>query len=144
MNLFFLLPTAGGLRIVLEPDGIDFNRATNVTCYAGTFFGPDGNQYAYSAAGVATGTDFGPYIFNGTTSDVWLRCTVNSGTLDGGSSSTGTWLSGVAEPAWYIVDSSADDGAETASITVEAATDSGGSNIVDSETYTLSASYITL
>ena len=66
----------------------------------------------------------------------YVRCTVNSGTLSGGDA-TGSWIALSTTRAWYVTQ--AGTGVTTANITVEIATDSGGTDVRASNTLDLHA-----
>lgn len=66
----------------------------------------------------------------------WVRMTVNSGTTPSGSS-TGSWLSLATARTWTLTRTSV--GTTTANVTVAIATDSGGSNVVATRTFTMTA-----
>ena len=87
-------------------------------------------------------TSAGDWLDSGDGSDLYIQC-VTSDSLSG-DLSDGSWLSLTTNRQWYIFDNSADDGAVTASFTLNIATDSGGSNIIDTQTFTPTASFITL
>lgn len=73
---------------------------------------------------------------SGIGSSYWLRVTVNSGSSLTGSS-TGTWLQLSTSRSFNLTSSG--NGVLSTNITIEIATDSGGSNIVASASATLSA-----
>jgi hypothetical protein len=66
----------------------------------------------------------------------WVRATVTSGGLSGGSG-TGTWLQLSSSRNWQRNRTTV--GSSAGTITLEIATDSGGTNIVTSGSYTLTA-----
>lgn len=106
-------------------------------CYAGVSLNADGTEYAWSAAGSATGFDLGNWLVNGSASEFWARCTLNAGTLDGANSGVGSWLRLNTTRNWAILRTV--NGADTADIDIDIATDSGGANIFASANYALSA-----
>ena len=149
MSLFLLLPTSTSPSGNLPADDIGMNDTNaDVTCYSGVSVNSDGNVYWIGTTGPGninlTDEDKGSYIDGGSTSDFWVRCTVNSGTLDAGSDSTGVWLACTTTRNWYVRDTSQDDVAVTADIDVELALDSSGSLIEDTANYTPSANWVTI
>lgn len=86
-----------------------------------------GNWYTPTTAGVGTGK--------------YVRCTVNSGSLSGGSSATGSWLQINTNRSWNCQRGStpAEFGTSEANITIEVSEDSGGSPVQNSGTYTIKA-----
>lgn len=70
-------------------------------------------------------------------SNYWVRVTATSGTFGPPGDSTGTWLSLASSRIWYR--SRASVGSSTVTATVEIATDSSGTNIIDTATVTLVA-----
>lgn len=111
--------------------------SSNDPTHAGIHLSNTGIEYAFSSAGSATGSDLGPWLESGTVGDFWVRATVNSGALAGGTA--GVWQSLSLSRSWWIEDASLVGGAVTASVTVEISTDSAGGTIIDSATYSLSA-----
>lgn len=59
-----------------------------------------------------------------------------------GSAATGTWLNVSTNPHWLLRDTTADDGAQTGTLTLSIS-DDGGSTTLDSATYAFSADYDT-
>lgn len=150
MSLFFLLPTSYVASVSLPPDESRFHQSnTSVQCFAGWHLESSTDKiYIVGTTGpgnlLLTKVDLGTYIQSGISSDYWFRCTLNSGTLAPGADNVDTWYQATADLAWYVQDTTADDGSVDANFTIEVATDSGGSNIIASETYTPTADYITL
>lgn len=108
-------------------------------CYAGVYLKNDGVEYSYSNAGVAEGTNLGDYVDVGDAANLYVRCTLNSGTLDGANAGTGSWLQLNTSRGWAIADTTTTGGADTGNITLEIDTEGDGSNIIQSQTYALSA-----
>jgi hypothetical protein len=93
---------------------------------AGVTFSPNG-----ILAGLGTGTSVGNNWFSPTTSaagdNYWIRLTVNSGTSPS-SGTTGTWLQLNTNRSWdWVVSVNI---TITADVTIQIASDSGGTNIV--------------
>lgn len=151
MSLFFFLPTVGGSPSVSLPaDEAQFHQSnTSVQCFAGWHLDSSADKI-WIVGTTAPGNlnlkkvDLGEYILSGQASDFWFRCTLNSGTLAAGADNVDTWYQATADLAWYVQDTTADDGSVDANFTIEVALDSGGTTIIASETYTPSASYVTL
>lgn len=125
------------LSATLAGDNAAHTNSVPTNCYAGVSLNSNGTEYAYSALGSATGTDLGDWLESGSADQFWARCTLNAGTLDGANSGTGSWLQLSTTRNWAIVRTTV--GTDTADIDIDIATDSGGSNIVASANYTLSA-----
>lgn len=127
-----------GVLVSLGPDDSTYHQERNqANCYAGVGLYSDGKQM-YSDETLAW-QEVQIYLLSGANSEVWVRATLNSGSLDAGSSATGSWLALTSNRIWYIVDTTSNDFPSGASVTLEVATDSGGSTIIATETYTLSA-----
>jgi hypothetical protein len=115
------------------------NSRTDATCSAGVRLNADGTvQYmtpagAWTAATVPTGEWLGT---GGR--DYWVRCTVNSGTLDVGT--TSSWLSLDTDRLFNEVQATA--GVDTANITLEIAADSSGSEVLATAVFDISATYV--
>lgn len=107
-------------------------------CYAGVYLKNDGVEWAYSNAGVPEGTNLGDWLEVGTTSEMWVRCTLNAGTLDGANSGTGSWLAMTTSRGWAVVDTTIPGGPDTANFDLEMATDAGGVNIIETKNYIVS------
>lgn len=122
------------------------NWQINTITYAGVRLANDGTQY-YKGPGDTWAADLdsgkNPWLVQGSAGDFWVRATLNSSTsgLNDTTSGVDSWLQLNTTRSWSIVDSVAGipTTAEEASLTLEIATDSGGSNIVATETYTLRA-----
>lgn len=129
---------AAALTATLDPDSLDYhNLINNTNTYAGVQINADGYQYYANSTG--TWIQMTSYWADGNSSALyWVRAT-SSDTLDWVDSGTGSWLQCNTTRNWGIVDTTAGVIPETASVTIDIATDSGGSNIVATETYTLSA-----
>ena len=121
----------------LEGGGANHSQtANNIDVWAGVHLDNDGTEYAYSATGTAQGITLTSWLDSGSADTIWVRATLDSGTLtdDAG---TDTWLSLANDRAWAIKRASLGTG--TAQVTLETATDSQGTNILESATYTLTA-----
>jgi hypothetical protein len=118
----------------------NFSGVDNPT-YAGMQFTAASRYNSYDSDGSVT--DRGAYAtgYNPTT-ELWIRCTHNSGTAPSGST-LGTWLQISTTRGWYISDSNGSASAVNSNWTIDIATDSGGSTIVATQTYTPQANYST-
>ncbi len=67
----------------------------------------------------------------------WVRCTLTSGTVSGGSAATGSWLALSSSRLWQKTTTAV--GLVEFTATIEIATDSGGTNIVSSGSFTIQA-----
>ena len=105
---------------------------------AGVYLKSDGVEYAYAANGTAEGTSLGSYVSGLSTSALWARATVISGTLTSGT--TGSWLGLGTSRGWYVTREGTNYGESIVVLNIEVATDSGGSNVIDTAQYTLTAS----
>jgi hypothetical protein len=127
------------LAVSLAGTQLEHNQTRlNLDCFAGVTIHSNGNEYAVGNDGDIDAHNLGPWLDGGETSQVWVRCSVNSGSL-GGSSATGVWLATTTTRTWQIIDTTDNATPVTAQITVELAFDSAGTIIADSETYNLSA-----
>ena len=108
------------------------------TVSAGVHLATDGEEWAISSAGTLEGDSQGNWLDVGSNTDFWVRCTLNNGTLDAYNSGTGTWLALTSARSWGV-EKIAGKGTDSASITLEIASDAGGSNIIDSQGYIIQA-----
>lgn len=106
------------------------------TIHAGVHIRNDGVEWAWSDTGAEEGTNLGNWLESGAAGDFWIRCTLNSGTLDGADAGTGSWLACSTSRSWAIEKASG-FGQETANITLEIATDASGTNVIDTQSYDL-------
>lgn len=129
------------LNATLEPDDIGYhNSRTNNTTYSGVQLNSNGTQYRAAAAGSWTDVGGGHWLDSGTNADFWVRATLVAGTMDWLNSGYGTWLQLNVSRNWGLVDTSPGVAAETGTVRLEIATDSGGANIIAGPVdYTLSA-----
>jgi hypothetical protein len=104
------------------------------TATAGVTFGTDGS-ISFNGSGPAADTNWRRPTLAGVGSSFWVRATVNSGTLSSGTS--GSWLQLNSARSWTKTSTGA--GLLTCSITLQVASDAGGTNIVSSGTYSLQA-----
>ncbi len=103
-------------------------------------------QYALANTGVASyatinngsGNIPGEWLPSGTPANYDVRATLNSGSLDGSSSATGSWLNLGTGRAWLVQRLSA--GVQAANLTIEIR-DAGTLAVVDTATVVLSATY---
>ena len=82
----------------------------------------DGRVYYSLLNGSTSAPALGEWKFGGVNdqvSDYEVRCTVNSGTLDGSSSATGTWLACTTDREWGVTRAQPTLGNTSAQITVE-------------------------
>jgi len=85
-----------------------------------------------------TYTNMGSWRGSGTSADFEVRCTLDSGTLDSGT--TGTWLSMSSSREWWCrVGPSAGFATQTASITLEIRLAASPFTVLDSSSHTLTA-----
>ncbi|KKN64456.1 hypothetical protein LCGC14_0491440 [marine sediment metagenome] len=106
-------------------------------CYAGILLDPDGNEYAMYASDSTNGDDLIPHwLITGTINDFWVRLTFNSGdALVGTSMTPGVWYA-MSSLRWAYL-STGGPQSKTCNITLNIATDSGGSNIIETKVYVL-------
>lgn len=122
-----LLGSGNGLVIPLVvPDAQDTQLSPNQP-FAAISFQTDGQITATGAANTRWHASGGAF---------WVRATVTSGTTPSGSL-TATWLALSASRSWTLSRSSV--GVTACSLTFEIATDSGGVNIVTSDSATITA-----
>ena len=110
-------------------------------CVAGVSLNSSGVEYAYSSAGSATGTNLGSWLQGGVNSDFYVRCTVLTGTLSGGTEDT--WEVMSSTRGYYITDTAAGPPKQT-TIRLEIDTVGDGSNVVATAAYYLEAERTTL
>ena len=131
------------LAVTLYPDTFTLHTTgDNDPTYSGIQLNSNGTQYRYAFNGGTLGLT--TWLLGGTAAQFWARCTVNAGTLDGGSSATGTWLNLAITRDWYITDSIPNSGTVTVDFDIEIATDASGVDIIKSQNYTPETTYNTL
>lgn len=129
------------LNAALAPDSTTYHQVRfGLTCYSGVKLDSDGSQYYMDNTG-AWQVDTSPntWLIAGTSDKFWVRATLNSGSLDHLNSGTGSWLQLNTDKNWAFFDSTSGDGADAVSLTLEISTNSSGTNILDTVTYTMSA-----
>jgi len=124
------------LTVSMAAGGITNARVFS-TCYAAVSFNTDGNEWASTNAGSLT-VSRGQWLDVGTSAEVWIEYTVNSGSLNwlgwaGRKQLTTTRTAGVfkASPAGF----------HTANVTFRMYDAASGGNLLDTKTYTISAEY---
>lgn len=129
------------LDATLEPDDTGYhNFQLNSSTYSGVQLNADGVQYRATAGGGWTGVGGGHWLVSGTAAQFWVRATLVTGTMDWVNSGYGSWLQLDTTRNWGLVDTSPGVAAETGTVRLEIATDSGGANIIAGPVdYTLSA-----
>lgn len=140
INPFLSPPGGGGPVVTLTDFNVNWSRAS--FCYAGVRVNADGTVDRHGSIGTAYGqmnaeTDW--IIPNEDASGLYeVRCTLNSGTLEGSSDATGSWLALSSDRLWRVFDNSYPPAtAETAELFIEIRYDGG--SVLDSCTVNLSA-----
>jgi len=114
------------------------NSRNNATCSAGIRLNADGHVQYMTPAGQWTDANVPSGEWLGTGGrDYWVRCTVNSGTLDVGT--TGSWLALDTDRIFNEVQ--ATEGVDTANITLEIAADDAGAEVLTTAVFDISATY---
>lgn len=134
---------AGAWKVVYQAVTVAISNQNISDSAAGA---PSLASYGLANTGVASwatinsgsGTFGGEWLPSGTASNYDVRVTVNSGSLDGSSSATGSWLNLGTTRSWAVARSSV--GNQSANLTVEIR-DAGTLSVLDSATITLSATY---
>ena len=140
--MFVAMALGGGGGFQTSLAGTKFQHSrfrTDLDCYAGVYLKNDGVEWAWSNSGVWEGGNLGNWLDVGTAAELWVRCTLNSGTLDASNAGVDTWLTLSVNRNWAIVDTTLTGGPDTANFVLEIATDAAGSNIIDTKTYALQA-----
>lgn len=107
---------------------------TSGTAYATVKVDADGDLYE-SISGSGSGfTSYETWLDSGLNSEVWVECTVNSGSLDT-SAGTGSRLACTSDRIWGI--ECATDCLQTANITLDFYDAASGGSLLDSQTVTL-------
>lgn len=135
--------TAGKIAQLLAAD-LSRTRLNN-QCYSGIQLHSNGNAYKVRADGTDPSGDSPLFQWrvSGESGDFYVRATLNSGVLDGFNSGTNpTTLPMSTTRTWGVLDNIDDATNETASVTIEIATESGMTNIVASRTYTFDADWL--
>jgi hypothetical protein len=135
MNM--MMGAAGGVIVNPLPGGTSHGISEFGAITVALTFGNDGSVVA-----TATGVDYwsqGPvnhrWFTSFPSSTYYVRATVTFGSVSGGT--TGTWLSTDVNRSWSRNRSTV--GTSSATLLIEIAADSNGSNIITSGSYTISA-----
>jgi len=123
--------------IVLPSNTFITNNSTG-TCYSGLKIGSDGNLYERQAAG--GWSRFGTWLFIGTAANYYVQRTVTSGSLT--TDAGGPVGSGLQLNADRIYDIQISYGEKLATVKFEIATESAGTTIVASNSYSFVASSV--
>jgi hypothetical protein len=110
-------------------------QSVSLNVYSNTFGGADKSTINYSATVGGGGSSPKPWYIAppSAPTSIWARLTVTAGTSPDSGSAVGSWVSIAGTSAgWTWTRSVA--GTTTATVTVELATDSGGSDIVVTQT----------
>ncbi len=128
--------TGGGGNPYFAFTGGNVTSLSSGTPNAGVTLQSDGTCTFLSSGGSApTSNQWFTPTTTGIGSTHWVFCTVNSGSLSGGTA--GVWLALSAGQSFSRNRTTV--GTSAANITLQLATDSGGANIVDSATFNLDA-----
>lgn len=124
----------GGAPVVL------FNRQIEefggADCYAGYQLASNGDENFAESQGSLQWSDSGNnWLRSGSSAGYWVNVSASGATLAAGSSATGSWLQLSTTRSWYLSDLIGANKLTT--LTVQVASDSGGSNVVASCTVTL-------
>lgn len=124
-------------RVHLTDRTYDSTQSSPTDAYAGVQYRSAGGEYGMnnstSLSWNYSGTD---WLVRGSAGDYWIKATPTGGTIQG--SATSTWLQLNADRGWYI--SELGLGSDSTSLLIEVATDSGGTNVIESCTVALSVS----
>jgi hypothetical protein len=138
MGMMNMLIGAGGDAIITPlPGGTSSGANTGGIVTVNLTFGNDGSVVA-TGTGVAywiTGPVNHRWCASLPSSTYYVRATVTSGEVSGGT--TGTWLSTDVNRSWSRNRDAT--GISSATLLIEIATDSNGSNIITSGSYTITA-----
>ena len=136
----FLIGCFGSSGPVVSPSGSGVTRlSSNNPTYAGVQYNTSGIEYANATAGTASYTvSRGNWLDSGTTSEVWLERTLNSGTLSGSDPGAGRHAM-TSTRTLAVQDTTLLGGAVTCNVTVNFYDAASGGNLLGSATYTLSA-----
>lgn len=125
--------------------------ATNITnsssisdVYAATSYNSDGNEYTNSPKTTLnyTSSRGNAWLTGGNASDVWVQCTLNSGSFNAANAGTGTRLNLGTTRNWAVSDSNPTAGSKGEANATWAFYDAAtGGNLLDSVTYTITAAY---
>ena len=112
-----------------------------VAAYANIEFNADGTENVNALAGTDTfSLNVGTWLTSGNASDVWVERTVNSGTLDAHDPGTGRKNLGTTQQ-YGIVDTTLNNGADTAGVTFNFYDAASGGNLLESATVSFIANY---
>ena len=133
------------LASVVTLSGASVTHVFDGVTYAGVRINSDGtvDQRKNSTyTQLSSGTDWiiPNSAASGDTYEVYA--TKTGDTLDASSAALSTWINVSTNPQWTIADTTADDGADTATVTIQIRKNGGAA--VDSGVYNLSANYFTL
>lgn len=114
------------------------------TVYTSTSYNSDGNEYTNSPSTALnyTSSRGNAWLTGGSSSDVWVQCTLNTGSFNEVNAGTGTRLNLGTTRNWAVSDSNPTAGSKGEANATWAFYDAAsGGNLLDSVTYTITAAY---
>ena len=135
MSLMPTLHDGTATAAIVLPSNVFFTSTSTGTCYSGLKIGSDGNLYERQAVG--GWSRFGTWLFIGTAANYYVQRTVNSGSLT--TDAGGPVGSGLQLNADRIYDVQTSYSDKTTTVKFEIATESAGTTIVATRSYTFFA-----
>ena len=132
---------AGELAVVATNDTQVHERGAS-PCYSGIKIDADNNIYSSGLTGTYVGVHDSDYVKNGTTSQVYVERTINTGAL----TTDGIGASRVVcstDRTVECIDTDSGAGSVDCNLTVSFYDAASGGNLLDTATYDLSANYTT-
>lgn len=108
----------------------------NTDVHSGVYLKQDGVEYAVGADNTSEGSTLTSWLDSGSSAGVWAYATVTSGTLEV-SAGEGSWLNLNTSRKWAKKQTAFGTG--TAIVSISTSDDSGGVNILETATYTLTS-----
>ncbi len=126
--------SVGVVSLAAIPDPLEDNELAPGTAQVQVDLDENGDG-GYDNFGGATSFPWFDPNSTGIGANYWVRMTVNSGTGGTFTGSTGTWLSLSTARTWTLSRNTVGNG--TRNVTLEIATDSGGTNVVATRTFVM-------
>jgi hypothetical protein len=126
--------------VAVQQQGTDVNNTrSGGVCFAGIRIGNDGVEYDHNNIGSPEAVVRGTWLLRGTTSDVWVERTINSGTLNVTDDLSSGRQATTTDRDLVMSDSTDDSNPVTTNITLRFYDASSGGNLLSTATFDLIA-----
>ena len=137
LRKFYLIPS-----VTLPADStVLHNQSSNNPTISGIEINTDNTVYRYLFDGTKAAFLVGWQEGYDPATELWVACTHISGDVPNGSASDGVFRQMSVNYLWQVSDTNSGAAKSTSQFRVDIATDSGGSNIIETVTYTPEADY---